>query len=154
VTILGLLAAVILGIIKGQPNFRQLGSHLLLNVFVTAPIAALSLGVVALGAGVIIGTCSVAARTSIVAGLEWALIGGMAVAIGVGARYPRWRLVLAACILGSAIGGTIGLLTWLRHHTGSRTVFTPGIVTIYVMSFISIAIYAYLTAGWCISFLG
>jgi hypothetical protein len=63
-------------------------------------------------------------------------------------------MAVVAFALGGAIGGTVGLLTWLRHHTGSEVTFRSGPVVFYVTALIAIALYIYFAAGWCISFVG
>jgi hypothetical protein len=153
-TLMSLILALLLGIVKGRPNVEQIGSHLLLNVFVTAPVLALTLGTIALGIGAIIGAASMAARSVFFAGLEWSIVGGIGVAVGFGARYPRWNMALVAFAAGSIIGGIIGVLTWLRHYTASRATFGRRAVLFCAVAIILTATYTYFTAWWCISFLG
>lgn len=152
---LGVLIALVMGIIKGRPDIEHLASHLRLNAFVTAPMMALTVGTIALGIGAIIGVVSVTARRILLAGLEWTIVGGIGVAVGFGVRYRQLSvLLLAAFLAGAVIGGMIGFLTWLRHYTTTKAILDARALSFYILGVILIAIHTSLTAGWYIAMLG
>ena len=119
-TVLGVVGATTLGLLKGRPELAQLDVHLLSSVFAGASAVGVTLGLVALGIGAIVGATNGVLDGSGAAGLEWTLLAGLGSAIGVGIRYTDLKVMGLALVYGGIVGGTVGCLTWLSY-TGRRT---------------------------------
>jgi hypothetical protein len=49
----------------------------------------------------------------IAAGLEWAIVAGIGVMVGIGLHYARLELLIPGLVAGILTGGSTGFLVWL-----------------------------------------
>jgi hypothetical protein len=110
---LGILGTVLPGVIKSYSDIAQAGEHLLLGTLVVAPIITLTLGLVALVIGGVVGLINTVVDGGIGWGLEWSLVAGLGAAIGIGIRYETRGIALLGLAGGAIVGGSVGFLTWL-----------------------------------------
>jgi hypothetical protein len=111
--VLGIVIAVLPGMIKDYSDIAQAGAQLLQGTVVVAPIFACTIGLVALTVGGIVGVINTIVDGSIGFGLEWSLIAGLGAALGIGFRYANLEMALLALAGGGVVGGAVGFLTWL-----------------------------------------
>jgi hypothetical protein len=119
VIVLGIVGTLLPGIVKGYASLAEAGAQVLLGTVIVTPIVALTIGLLALGIGGIVGAINVAAEGGVALGLEWSLIAGLGSAIGLGIRYADLRIALLGLAGSGLIGGSVGFLTWLSC-TGRR----------------------------------
>jgi hypothetical protein len=111
--VLGIVIAVLPGVIKGYSDVAEAGAQLLLGTLIVAPIFALTIGLVALTIGGIVGAINTIIDGSIGFGLEWSLVAGLGAAAGIGIRYANLEIALLGLAGGGIVGGSVGFLTWL-----------------------------------------
>ena len=111
--ILGIVVAVLPGVIKGYSDVAEASAQLLLGTLIVAPIFALTIGLVALTIGGIVGAINTVIDGSTGFGLEWSLVAGLGAAAGIGIRYANLEIALLGLAGGGVVGGSVGFLTWL-----------------------------------------
>jgi hypothetical protein len=112
-TVIGVIAALAAGIIKGRPDISQLGAHLLPAGLLVTPIIGLTVGYVALGIGGIAAAACAAVNGGIGAGLEWAIFAGLGTALGLALASAPPEIVALGLAFGGVIGGSAGFVVWL-----------------------------------------
>jgi hypothetical protein len=141
VTVVGTLLALALGLAKGFPPVPDVHDAVIASLSTLLPTIGWTVGYVALGLGAIVGASSAAANGGFFAGLEWAAVGSVGSALGLGVAYGSWFLVAVGAAWGGLLGGSIGLATWLyctdRHTlTVGRRALTP-----YLIALVLVALY-------------
>jgi len=112
-TALGSLLAFAFGLTRRWPPLSELHDAVLVGVSVLLPTIGWTVGYVALGVGGIVGAGCAASGGGLWAGLEWAAVGGLGAALGLGVAYGSWGLVALGLVWGGVVGGSVGLATWL-----------------------------------------
>lgn len=153
-TVFGSLLAFLMGLATAWPSFTELHDAVLVGVSVLLPIVGWSMGILALGLGAIIGASCAASDGALWAGLEWAAVGGLGAAVGLGVAFGSWDLVLLGLVWGAITGGSAGVSTWLCC-TGRKTLAVDrGTLARYLAALILIALYAPLAFDWIVGTLG
>jgi hypothetical protein len=139
VTVLGTLLAFALGLAKGFPPVSDVHDAVIASLSALLPTIGWTVGYVALGLGAIVGASSAAANGGFVAGLEWAAVGSVGSALGLGVAYGSWFLVAVGATWGGLLGGSVGLATWLyctdRHTLAvERRALTPYFVALLLVA--------------------
>ena len=151
VTLLGALLAFAFGLAKGFPALSDVHDAVITSLSVLLPTVGWTVGYVALGVGAIVGASSAVAGGGFYAGLEWAAVGSLGSALGLGVAYGNWYLVAVGAAVGGLLGGSIGLATWLcctdRHTlTVERRVLVP-----YLVALLLIALYVPLAVNYILA---
>lgn len=147
-TVLGSLLAFLLGLVKAWPPFAELHDAVLVGVSVLLPTIGWTIGYLALGLGAIVGASCAALGGGLWAGLEWAAVGGLGAALGLGVAYGSWDLVAFGSAWGAITAGSVGLATWLcctdrRTLPVDRSTLAP-----YLAALLLIALYVPLVLDW------
>lgn len=151
VTVLGTLLALVLGLVKGFPSLPDAHDAVFASLSVLLPTMGWTIGYVALGIGAIVGASSAAADGGFCAGLEWAAVGSLGSAVGLGVAYGSWFLVAVGAAVGGMLGGSIGLATWLfctdrRTLAVERRALGP-----YLVALLLIALYVPLASDYVLA---
>jgi hypothetical protein len=113
VTIIATLLTLLWGIVIGNQPLKEIARGLPTATLVTIPVLGLTLGYLALGVGAVVGVACAAIGGGILAGLEWAIVAGIGVMVGIGLRYARLELLIPGLVAGILTGGSTGFLVWL-----------------------------------------
>jgi len=113
ITIIATLLTLIWGIAVGNQSLTEVAKGLPTAMLVTVPVLGLTLGYLALGVGAVVGVACAVLGGGLAAGLEWAIVAGIGVMVGIGLRYARLELLVPGLVAGSLTGGSSGFLVWL-----------------------------------------
>lgn len=113
ITIIATLLTLLWGILIGNRPFIEVAKGLPTATLVTIPVLGLTLGYLALGIGAVVGVACAVIGGGLAAGLEWAIVAGIGVMVGIGLHYARLELLIPGLIAGSLTGGSTGFLVWL-----------------------------------------
>jgi hypothetical protein len=138
--VFGIVVAVLPGMIKDYSDIAQAGARLLQGTLVVAPIFALTIGLLALAIGGIVGTINTVIDGGIGFGLEWSLIAGLGAATGIGIRYANLDMALLGLAGGGVVGGAVGFLTWLTCTSKSAKTLSVRLGIAYAVGLLLVAI--------------
>jgi hypothetical protein len=141
VTVLGTLLALVLGLIKGFPPVSGLHDALIASLSVLLPTIGWTVGYAALGIGIIVGASSAVAGGGFCAGLEWAVVGALGSAVGLGIAYGSWFLIAVGAALGGLLGGSVGLATWLCCTDRQTLAAERRVLAAYLVALLLLALY-------------
>ena len=142
ITIIATLFAFVWGIANGSRPLIEIAQGLPTATLVTIPILGLTLGYLALGVGGVVGVACAVIGGGTVAGLEWAIVAGIGVMVGIGLRYARLELLIPGLIAGILTGGSTGFLVWLvstRHRLvplGIKAAITYAVALVLITGYI------------------
>ena len=147
----GVLSALILGILKGPPALSELGPHLLSAMLGTVLSVGWTIGFLAVGIGLVVGTLNALEHGGSFAGLEWSLVAALGTAAGLGIGYADLAISALGLIGGGIVGGAVGLLTWLscvdKHDRSDKAHPLIG----YAIGTVVIGVYVYVFSGWTLT---
>ena len=147
-TVLGSLLAFLLGLTRAWPTLSELHDAVLVAVSVLLPTIGWTIGYVALGLGGIVGLGCAASGGALWAGLEWAAVGALGSALGLGVGYGSWHLVAIGSVWGAIVGGSVGLATWLCCTRRETLPVERDTVVPYLVALLLIALYVPLALDW------
>lgn len=113
ITVIATLLTLLWGIVIGDRPLAEVAKGLPTATLVTMPVLGLTLGYLALGIGAVIGIACAVIGGGLVAGLEWAIVAGIGVMVGIGLHYARLELLIPGLVAGILTGGSTGFLVWL-----------------------------------------
>lgn len=144
ITIIATLLTLLWGIAVGSQPATQVAQGLPTAVLVTLPVLGLTLGYLALGVGAIVGVACTVIGGGIAAGLEWAIVAGIGVMVGIGLRYARLELLIPGLVAGILTGGSTGFLVWLVNTKRELVPLSISATITYAVALVLITGYIWL----------
>lgn len=153
-TLLGTLLALALGLVRRWPPTSEIHDVVIIGVGVLLPTIGWTVGYIALGVGAIVGASCAASGGGLWAGLEWAAVGGLGTALGLGVAYGSWHLMALGLAWGAILGGSVGLASWLCCTDRETMPVERRTLVPYAAALALIALYVPLALDWVIGTLG
>lgn len=144
ITTIATLFVLLWGIASGNQPFVKVAQGLPTAMLVTTPVLGLTLGYLALGVGAVVGVACAVMGGGLAVGLEWAIVSGIGVMVGIGLRYARLELLIPGLIAGSLTGGSTGFLVWLVSTKRKLVPLSVKTAIIYAVALVLITGYIWL----------